>query len=101
MSNFALFIFIIASASTAAEASSEVASIPLILPEEKGRSNWSQQSFITLADKKNIHSVENRSHQEEFNFRYKWDTAHLSFDHSQFQSSQKRLTFCSCIISSH
>ncbi|GFT73985.1 hypothetical protein NPIL_5001 [Nephila pilipes] len=51
VSNFALFIFIIASASTA-EASSEVASIALILPEEKGRSNWSQQSFITLADKK-------------------------------------------------
>ncbi|GFS69847.1 uncharacterized protein NPIL_130891 [Nephila pilipes] len=51
-SNYALFIIMTASAASVADASEEVASAVLILPEVKGNSNWSQQKFFALVDKK-------------------------------------------------
>ncbi|GFT10936.1 hypothetical protein NPIL_543901 [Nephila pilipes] len=51
VSNFTLFIIMTASASSVSEASAEVASCALNLPEEKGSSNWNQHRFITLVEK--------------------------------------------------
>ncbi|GFT40311.1 uncharacterized protein NPIL_138931 [Nephila pilipes] len=51
LSNFVLFIVMTASAASVSEASAEVASSALILPEEKGSSNWNQHRFITLVEK--------------------------------------------------
>ncbi|GFT40308.1 hypothetical protein NPIL_138901 [Nephila pilipes] len=51
LSNFALFIVMTASAASVSEASAEVASSALTLPEEKGSSNWNQHRFITLVEK--------------------------------------------------
>ncbi|GFT10955.1 hypothetical protein NPIL_543961 [Nephila pilipes] len=87
LSNFALFIVMTVSASSVSEASAEVASSALILPEEKGRSNWNQHRFIALVEKDITFTMETRSHQEKFHFWYKWDTVHLFLDDSQFESS--------------
>ncbi|GFS69844.1 hypothetical protein NPIL_130881 [Nephila pilipes] len=51
VSNFTLFIIMTASAASVAETSAEVASSALILPEEKGSSNWNQHKFINLVEK--------------------------------------------------
>ncbi|GFS67759.1 hypothetical protein TNCV_4364211 [Trichonephila clavipes] len=40
-----------ASASSVAEASSEVSAMAVTMPEDKGRSNFNHQRFITLAEK--------------------------------------------------
>ncbi|GFT00277.1 hypothetical protein NPIL_284821 [Nephila pilipes] len=57
VSNFTLFVIKTASASSVAEASAEVASSALILPEEKRRSNWNQHRFIALVEKEIIFTV--------------------------------------------
>ncbi|GFT10945.1 hypothetical protein NPIL_543931 [Nephila pilipes] len=51
VSNFTLFVIMTASAASVAEASAEVASSALILPEEKGTSNWNHHRFIALVEK--------------------------------------------------
>ncbi|GFT77155.1 hypothetical protein NPIL_67211 [Nephila pilipes] len=51
VSNFTLFVIMTASAASVSEASADVASSALILPEEKGRSNWNQHRFIALVEK--------------------------------------------------
>ncbi|GFT40309.1 hypothetical protein NPIL_138911 [Nephila pilipes] len=51
VSNFTLFVIMTASAASVSEASAEVASSALILPEEKGKSNWNHHRFIALVEK--------------------------------------------------
>ncbi|GFR03055.1 uncharacterized protein TNCT_521451 [Trichonephila clavata] len=49
--SFTLIILMMASAASVADASSEVSSMAVTMPEDKGRSNFNHQRFITLADK--------------------------------------------------
>ncbi|GFT73984.1 hypothetical protein NPIL_4991 [Nephila pilipes] len=51
VSNFTLFVIMTVSAASVSEASAEVASSALILPEEKGSSKWNQHRFIALVEK--------------------------------------------------
>ncbi|GFQ66693.1 hypothetical protein TNCT_94281 [Trichonephila clavata] len=51
LASFASFMIMMASASSVAEASSEVSSMALTMPEDKGSSNFNHQRFVTLAEK--------------------------------------------------
>ncbi|GFQ86779.1 uncharacterized protein TNCT_87811 [Trichonephila clavata] len=51
LASFASFMIMMASASSVAEASSEVSARALTMPEDKEKSNFNHQRFMTLAEK--------------------------------------------------